>query len=91
LNKSHGAWIKSQKITSINDDSDSEVDNLKDKIETEINFKDAPNDGKNERTARALKKTSKLKSLFNPNSTRFIEDADSGRKLVLEKVDIALN
>jgi hypothetical protein len=64
---------------------------LKNKIETEKPFNDAPNDGKNERVARALRQTSKSKSWFNPNPTRFIENSDSGRELVLEKADIALN
>jgi hypothetical protein len=64
---------------------------LKDKIETEIPINDAPNDGKNEIILRSLRQTSKLKSWFNPNPTRFIKNADSGRELVLGKVDIALN
>jgi hypothetical protein len=64
---------------------------LKNKIEIEKPFNDAPNDGKNERLARPLRQTSKSKSWFNPNSTRFIENYDSGRELVLEKADIALN
>jgi hypothetical protein len=38
-----------------------------------------------------LRQTSKLKSWFNPNPTRFIENSDSGRELVLEKADTALN
>jgi hypothetical protein len=91
LNKSYGAWIKSKNDTSVSDDSDSEIDTLKNKIETEKLFNDASNDGKNERVARALRQTSKLKSWFNPNPTRFIESSDSGRELVLEKADIALN
>jgi hypothetical protein len=84
LNKSYGAWIKSKNDTSVSDDSDSE-------IEFEKPFNDAPNDGKNERVARDLRQTSKSKSWFNPNPTRFIENSDSGRELVLEKADIALN
>jgi hypothetical protein len=91
LNKCYGAWIKSKNDTTVNDDLENEVDNLKNKIETEILCNDAPNDGKNERTARALKQTSKLKSWFNPNPTRFIENADSGREFVLENADIALS
>jgi hypothetical protein len=91
LNKSYGAWIKSKNDTSVNDDSGSEIDDLKDKIETENPFNDAPNDGKNERVASSLRQTSKSKSWFNPNSTRFIESSDSGRELVLEKADIGLN
>jgi hypothetical protein len=91
LNKSYGAWIKSKNGTSVSDDSDSETNTLKNKIETEKPFNDAPNDGENERVARALRQTSKLKSWFNPNPTRFIENSDSGRELVLEKADIALN
>jgi hypothetical protein len=91
LNKSYGAWIKSKNDTSVSDDSDNEIDTLKNKIEAEKPFNDAPNDGKNERVARALRQTSKLKSWFNPNPTRFIENSDSGRKLVIEKADIALN
>jgi hypothetical protein len=46
LNKSYEAWIKSKNDTSVSDDSDSETDNLKDKIEIEIPFDDAQNDGK---------------------------------------------
>jgi hypothetical protein len=62
---------------------------LKDKSETEIPFNDAPND--NKRVARNLRQTSKLKSWFNLNPTRFIENSDSGREHVVEKADIALN
>jgi hypothetical protein len=91
LNKSYGAWIKSKYDTSVSDDSDSEIDTLKNKIETEKPFNDAPNDEKNERAARALRQTSNIKSWFNPNPTKFIENSDSGRALVLEKADIALN
>jgi hypothetical protein len=47
--------------------------------------------GENERVAKDLRQTSKLKSWFNPNPTKFIKNSDSGRELVLEKVDIALN
>jgi hypothetical protein len=36
LYKSYGAWIKSKNDKSVSDDSDSEGDNLIDKIETEI-------------------------------------------------------
>jgi hypothetical protein len=50
-----------------------------------------PNDGNNGRVARALKETSKLKSWFNLNPTRFIENDDPGREFELEKADIALN
>jgi hypothetical protein len=88
---SYGSWIKSKNDKSVSDDSDSEIDNLKNIIETENPFNDAPNDGKNENVARALRQTSKLKSWFNPNPTRFIENSDSGRELVFEKVDKALN
>jgi hypothetical protein len=35
LNKSYGAWIKSKNDTNISDDSDSETDTLKNKIEAE--------------------------------------------------------
>jgi hypothetical protein len=90
-NKRYGFWIKSKNDTSVSDDSDSEIDNLKNKIETEKPFNDAPNDGKNERVASDLRQTSKLKSRFNPKPTRFIENSDSGRETVLEKADIALN
>jgi hypothetical protein len=51
LNKSYGALIKSNSDTSVSDDSDSETDTLKNKIETEKPFHDAPNDGKNERVS----------------------------------------
>jgi hypothetical protein len=63
---------------------------LKNKSETEMPFNDAPNDGKNERIARALRQTSKSKGWFNPNPTRFIENSDSGREFLLEKSDITL-
>jgi hypothetical protein len=53
---------------------------LKNKSENEKPFNDDPNDGKNERIARSLKQTSKLKSWFNPNPTRFIKNSDSGRE-----------
>jgi hypothetical protein len=79
LNNSYGGLIESKNDTSVNEDSESEVDNLKDKIETEISFYDAPNVGKNKRIARALNQTSKLKSWFNPNPTIFIKNADPGR------------
>jgi hypothetical protein len=55
LNKSYGAWIELKNDISVSDDSDSEIDILKNKIETERPFNDAPNDGKNERTARTLR------------------------------------
>jgi hypothetical protein len=55
LNKSYGAWIKSKDDTSVSDDSDSEIDTLKNKIETEKPFNYAPNDVKNEKVARALR------------------------------------
>jgi hypothetical protein len=90
LNKSYGARIKSKNDTIVSDDSDSEIDNLKNKIETEKPFNDAPNDGKNEKAARALRQTSKLKSWFHPNPTRFIENFDSEREFIYEKTDIAL-
>jgi hypothetical protein len=60
-NKSYGACIDSKNDTSVHD-SDSEVDNLKDKSETEIPFNDAPNDGKNEKIAGTLQKTYRSKS-----------------------------
>jgi hypothetical protein len=90
LNKSYGAWIKSKNDTSVNDDSDNEIDNSKNKIEIEKPFNDAPNEGENERVASALRQTSKLKHCFNPNPTRFIKNSDSGRELVLEKANIAM-
>jgi hypothetical protein len=67
LNKSYGAWIKSKNDTSVSDYSDSEIDNSKNKIETEKPFIDARNDVKNEKVARFLRQTSKLKSCFNLN------------------------
>jgi hypothetical protein len=91
LNKIYGAWIKSKNDTSVSDDSDNEIDTLKNKIKIEKPFNVAPNDGKNERVVRAFRQTSKLKSRFKPNPTRFIENSDSGRELVLEKADIAPN
>ena len=36
-------------------------------------------------------KTSKLKSWFNPNPTRFLESEDSGRELIVDRADAALN
>jgi hypothetical protein len=69
LNKSYGAWIKSKNDTSISDDSDSEVDNLKDKSEIEKPFNDALNEGKKEIISRALKKICKVECWFNPNPT----------------------
>jgi hypothetical protein len=62
LNKSYGPWIKSKNDTSVCDDSDSEVKNLKDKREIEISSSDVPIYGNNERIAMNLKQTSKLKS-----------------------------
>jgi hypothetical protein len=92
LNISYGAWIKSKNDTSVSDDSDSKIETLKNKIETEKPFfNDALNDGENERVARDLRQTYKLKSCFNPNPTRFIKNSHSGRELVLKKADIALN
>jgi hypothetical protein len=91
LNKSYGVWIKLKNDASVSDDSDSEIDTLKNKIETEKPFNDTPNDGKNEKVVRALRQTSNSKSWFNPNPTRFIENSDSGRELVLDKADIALS
>jgi hypothetical protein len=91
LNKSYGTWIKSKNDTSVSDDSDSEIENLKNKSETEKSFNDAPNAWKNKRIARDLTQTSKSKNWFNPNPTRFIENSDSGREFELEKADIALN
>ena len=38
-----------------------------------------------------LREISKLKSWFNPDPLIFIEAQDSGRDLVLEKADVALN
>jgi hypothetical protein len=61
VEKGYGAWIKSKNDTNVSDDSENEVENLKNKIETEKPFNDAPNDGKNEIIARALRQTSKLK------------------------------
>jgi hypothetical protein len=91
LNKVFGFWIKTKNDTSTNDDSDSEVDNLKDKSKTEMPFDEAPNDGMNERIARALKQTSKLKV----GSTQIQQDSSKiliqEGKLVLEKADITLN
>jgi hypothetical protein len=46
LNKSYRTWIKSKNDTSVNDDSDSEIDTLKNKIEIEKPFNDAPNNVK---------------------------------------------
>jgi hypothetical protein len=51
LNKSYGAWIKSKNDTSVNDDSGNQVDNLKNKSETDIPSSDAPNDCKNKTIA----------------------------------------
>jgi hypothetical protein len=91
LNKSYGTWIESKNDTSVSDYSDSEIVDLKNKSEDEKPCSDTPNDGKNERISRPLRQNSKIKSWFNPNPTRFIENSDSTRGLVLEKADIALN
>jgi hypothetical protein len=91
LNKRYGAWIKSKSDTSVSDDSESEIDTLKNKVETEKPFNDAPNDRKNEIVARALRQTSKLKSWLNPNLqdlSRFLIQEGS---LYLKRRDIALN
>jgi hypothetical protein len=64
--------------SSVTDDSDSEIDTLKNKIETEKPFNENPNYGENERVARALRQTSKSKIWFNPNLARFIENSGSG-------------
>jgi hypothetical protein len=53
--------MKSKNHTNVNNHSDSEVDKLKNKIETEKPFNDAPNDGKNERFIRTSRYISKLK------------------------------
>jgi hypothetical protein len=64
------------------------VDNLKDKIETEISFNDAPNEQKKEIIARDLKNTSKLKKLLQSKSNKIIENSDSGREFVLERLTL---
>jgi hypothetical protein len=73
--------MKSKNDTSVSDDSNSEINNLKNKSETEKPVDDAPNDRENERIARAKRQTSKVKSFFNPNPKRF-----PGRELVLKKL-----
>jgi hypothetical protein len=40
---------------------------------------------------KALKQISKLKSWFNPDSSRFMEVQDSGRDLVIESANFAFN
>jgi hypothetical protein len=64
---------------------------LKDNNETKSPLNDTLNDQKSERIARALDKTSKLNSSFNPNLTRIIDNADSGREFVLDQADIKLS
>jgi hypothetical protein len=59
---------------------------LNDKSKSEIPFNNAPNNGNNEKITGDLKKTSELKSCFNPNPTRFTKNIDSGREFVLKKL-----
>jgi hypothetical protein len=88
LNKSYEAWIKSKNDTSVSDDdSDNEVEVLKDKREIEIPPNDFPLDGKDERITIALNHNFNLKRGFNPYSTRLIKSFDLGRESVPEKAD----
>jgi hypothetical protein len=77
--KSYGTWIKSKNDISVSNDSDGQVEILKDEHEIGISSTDVLIDGKNVRTEMALKETSKLKSWFNPIPTKFIENFDLGR------------
>jgi hypothetical protein len=63
LNNKYETWIKSKKEdTSVSNDSDGQVEILKDKHEIEKSSSEVPVDGKNVRIEMALKETSKLKS-----------------------------
>jgi hypothetical protein len=65
LIKIYGAWIKSKNYTSVSDDSDSEIDPMKNKIEAEKPFNDAPNDGKNEKSCKGFKTNFQAKELVS--------------------------
>jgi hypothetical protein len=64
LNKFYGAWIKSKNDTSVSDASESKIDSLKSKSETEKPFNDAPNDKKNERL-QCLKNKPPIKKIIS--------------------------
>jgi hypothetical protein len=89
LGKSHGEWIKS-KIHS--DDkkhnSDDEPDALEAKPALESTLTD---ELKNKKFNRALREASRLQCCFYPNPTRFLENADPGRELIVDKADRALH
>ena len=85
MKKSYGDWQKSKLESHFKDDeSDNETDNLKNQSEKEKTSIDASND---EKTERALRETSKLKSWFNPNPSRFLESEDSGRDVALNLIE----
>jgi hypothetical protein len=89
LGKSDGDWQRSKVSSNFKDDnSDNETDNLKNQSKEETTSVDT---SKDEKTARALKETPKLKSWFNPNPTRFLENEDSGGELIVERADVVLN
>jgi hypothetical protein len=88
LGKSLGTWKGSQDEVEINriDDSDNEKEIQRrsmalDKVNTVDKYK----------LDKAKKAVSKLKSWFNLDPERFIENNDPGRELIVEKANIALN
>jgi len=89
LNKTYGQWMKSKdSLEKVEDDSsDSELDIVatKEKMEAPAKMDETA------KNAKVLKEISKLKSWFNPDPSRFIEEKDSGRDLIVEKADVALN
>jgi hypothetical protein len=90
-NKTYGEWMKSKDNSKMTDDdlSDTEVDadNHKEQKEPESPAKRNETDNNKQ----ALKHTSKLKSWFNPDPSRFMEVQDSGRDWVVESANIAFN
>ena len=89
LNKTYGQWMKSKdSLEKVEDDSsDSELDIVatKEQMEAPAKMDDTA------KNAKVLKEISKLKSWFNPDPSRFIEEQDPGRDLIVEKADVALN
>jgi hypothetical protein len=90
-NITYGEWMKSKDHPKMTEDdlSDTEVElnNHPEPKESESSDKSI----KAAQNMKALKQISKLKSWFNPDSSRFMAVQDSGRDLVVESANFAFN
>ena len=92
LNLSYGNWNKSKSNLKIDDDdlSDSEAP-CDDAKNLAVPEEPTPEGTEALKYKKVLKETSKLKSWFNPDPSKYIELQDSGGEMIVERADFALS